>query len=70
MKPHQSGLVNQITSKHLVNLKVLWERAIGMKSYSSSSNGDSQKAFDNFLHGGLMQMLLNGNSPKENFETG
>lgn len=61
--------MNQIISKHLINLKVLGEIAIDMKNYSSS-NLDSQKAFDNFSRDGLVHTVLNINCPKENFETG
>lgn len=54
--------MNQITSKHLVNLK--GEIAIDMKNYSRSSNVDSQKAFDDFSHDRLVQMALNSSCLK------
>lgn len=59
-----------ITSKYPFNLKVLGQIAIDMKNYGSSSNLDSQKAFDNFSHDGLVEMVLNSSYPKENFKTG
>ena len=61
--------MNQITSKHLINFKVLGEIAIDT-NYSSNRNLDSQKAFDNFSFDGLVTMVLNTSCPKENFETG
>lgn len=61
--------MNQITSKHLINFKVLGEIAID-PNYSSNRYLDSQKAFDNFSLDGLVHTVLNIRCPKENFETG